>query len=214
MPIAFVSLCAQGIALSQLPNWHHCGGVCGQSRVVPERALCSVSGLLPALAYSPPRPAYPGHQYLDCHRFRAVGNDASRWHSALQRSLECPQGGEASSRPVCPSEEALALLQPQRQQEAIPCTCFLRADGQWPGVLLLSVPPCSGGGLWLEAGPEGPLLFLRLAVWPSGPSLNCCPLEQLFEECVQVVSGEPGLAWKPLLSTQAVATDVDGPWYG
>lgn len=153
MPIAFVSLHAQGIDLSRLPNWHHCGGVCGQSRVAPERALHSVSWLLPALAYSPPHPAYPGHQYLDGHRFRAVGNDASRWQSALQRSLECPQGGEASSRLVCLSEEALALLQ---LQEAIPE--HLLPPGWWAaaqGSLLLSVPPCSGGGLWLEADPEG-----------------------------------------------------------
>lgn len=70
------------------------------------------------------------------------------WQSALQRSLECPQGGEASSRPVCLSEEALALLQ---LQEAIPA--HLLPPGWWAvaqGSLLLSVPPCSGGGLWLE----------------------------------------------------------------
>lgn len=83
-----------------------------------------------------------------------MGNDASRWQSALQRNLECPQGGEASGRPVCLLEEVLALLQLQWRQEAIPV--HLLPPGWWAvaqGALLLSVPPCSVGGLWLEGSP-------------------------------------------------------------
>lgn len=73
-----------------------------------------------------------------------MGNDASRWQSALQRSLECPQGGEASSRPVCLSEEALALLQ---LQEAIPVHLLppgWRAVAQ--GSLLFLFRPAVGEG--------------------------------------------------------------------
>lgn len=172
--------------------------------MVPEGTLHLGSWVLPVLACSPPHPAYPSHQHLICHRFRAMGNGTSRWQSALQRSLECPQRGEASSRPGCLSKETLALL-PLRWQEAVPW--HLLPQGGWALAqrsLLLSVPPCCGGGLALLP------LLLWLAVWPSGPFLQNSPLSKQL--CRVVMSGEP---WKLLLSTQAVApaTDVGGPRY-
>lgn len=162
MPIVFVSLCAQRTALFQLPSWHHCGGVWGQNREVLQRALPSVSWVLPVLAYSPPHLAYPGHQHLVCHRFRAVGNDASRWQSALQRNLERPQGGEASNGPICLSVRGspgpFATNVAAGSRPSTPASSRLVGSGPGYFAAFCSV---------LQWG-EGQLFFLSSSGWQRG----------------------------------------------
>lgn len=131
MPIAFVSLCARRTVLSQLPIWHRCGGVWGQSRLLLEGTLQSGSSVLPAPAYSPLHPAYPGHQHLVCHRLGAMGNGSSRWQSALSvfREGRPPAGLAVYPRKPWPFYNCSGGRKPSHG------TCFLLASGQWPRVL-------------------------------------------------------------------------------
>lgn len=90
--------------------------------------------------------------------------------------------GKGGFQQVWPlEEETLALCKCGGSRKPFQCTCFLQAGLQalaW----LLSVPPWGGGGVSLEAEPEGPrcpcqaLLPLPpcVAVWPSGHSLQNC----------------------------------------
>lgn len=89
----------------------------------------------------------PGHQHLACHRLGAMGNGTSRWQSALQRSLECPQTGEAPAARLAvrgnPGPSAIAV-----------------GTGSCP------MAPASSG--WVGSGPGFSAAFCSALLWGRG----------------------------------------------
>lgn len=121
------------------------------------------SGLLPTPS------CIPGHQHLACHRLGAMGNGTSRWQSALQRSLGCPQRGEAPSGLAGCPRKPWPFCNCSGDRKLSHGTCFLRVGRQWPRVLCCFLfRPAVGEGALPEAGSEGHLSFLSSFGWQCG----------------------------------------------